>query len=86
MRREFLFVDAFTRTQVRNKLKIKAENAEIDGLFEAIDADHGGTIDFQELVQACHMLNSAAQEGRQEAGQCVTLAEDMRARASLAAP
>ena len=47
---------------VRNKLKLKAENAEIDALFEAMDAHGGGTIEFNELVQACHMLSDAANE------------------------
>ena len=47
------------RQMVRNKLKIKADNSEIDKFFDSIDIDGGGTIDLNELIGACHKLHDA---------------------------
>jgi len=37
---------------VRNKIKLAADNQEIDAFFDSIDTDRGGTIDLNELIGA----------------------------------
>jgi len=69
------------RQLVRNKLQLKADNGEIDKLFDLMDTDHGGTVSFHELMTACHMLNAAAAEGSAQVGEYRMLAADERARA-----
>lgn len=35
---------------VRNKIRLAADNQEIDAFFDSIDTDRGGTIDLSELI------------------------------------
>ena len=47
------------RQAVRNSLGLKANNADIDALFDAFDADSGGTLDLQELRPCLKALQDA---------------------------
>ena len=69
------------RQLVRNKMSIKADNAEIDALFDSFDDDRSGEIDAAEFGGACHMLVTAANEGSAEVGEFHGLAMDERQRA-----
>lgn len=55
------------RACVRNSLKLTAENAEIDGFFNRVDADGGGSLDLAELKPALKMLKDAATKAEAEA-------------------
>ena len=54
------------RQMVRNNFKIKATNTEIDDLFNSIDIDRSGNIDFKEWCEACNNLLEAAESAREE--------------------
>lgn len=47
------------RQVVRNKLKIKADNKQIDALFDKLDADGGGSLDMKEMGAALYLFKSA---------------------------
>lgn len=54
------------RQMIRNHLKIKATNAEIDDLFNSIDTDGSGQIDYKEMTEACHKLLEEANDAKEE--------------------
>ena len=66
------------RQAVRGSLKLHATNGEIDALFDTLDADHGGTLDLQELKPALMHLQSAAAEAEAEKGELATLEAEHR--------
>ena len=54
------------RTGLRSTFQIKAENREIEEVFDMIDTDGGGTLDTAELKVGLQKLVQAAEEGRKE--------------------
>ena len=70
------------RIVVRNKLDIKADNKEIDALFNSLDTDGGGQLDLSEIKPALQALQDAAAGADQEAAQLRSEAERLQARAA----
>lgn len=64
---------------VRNKIKLAADNQEIDAFFDSIDTDRGGTIDLNELIGAVQRLQEAAQDAKDEEAERVQAADDLQA-------
>jgi len=64
---------------VRNKIRLAADNQEIDAFFDSIDTDRGGTIDLSELIGAVQRLQEAAQDAKDEEAERVQAAADLQA-------
>ena len=69
------------RTLVRNNLGIKADNKQIDDFFSSMDADGGGSLDFNELKIALKTLQDATIEAEAEGERWRARAEQLKTKA-----
>ena len=64
--------------------KFKGDMKEVDGLFDSLDADHGGTLDLSELKEAFRKFAEAAKRIKSDAEAMKAESERLRVRGELA--
>ena len=68
---------------VRNSLGLKADNKEIDALFDSLDADGGGSIDPKEMAIALKFFESKVQAADDKEAASLQLAAELREDSAL---
>ena len=71
------------RQVVRNKLKIQAENKEIDALFDKLDDDKGGSLDLKEIQKAMGVFKKQWRSFQEMQEQKAQRAEEIRGEAKV---
>jgi len=71
------------RQVVRNHLKIKADNKEIDALFNRLDSDGGGSIDLKEMGDAMRVFQQSVATAAADEAKQMAIAKELRDQAAM---
>ena len=71
------------RQVVRNHLKIKADNKEIDALFDKLDSDGGGSIDMKEMASALKLFEKSVATAAEDQAAEMARGQQLRDEAAI---